>query len=198
MLCLKVGLDPPDVIKIQPCAQLECWIDPSSVSPQKASELISASLQKQYELWQPRARYKLNLDPTVEDVKKLCTSLRRNAKEERVLFHYNGHGVPRPTANGEIWVFNRVSYHIVFNWRLCGKYNVLWLLQSIFRTTRNIFRCRFMISRRGWVPPQFTFTIVQMRASLSSGLINSPNSMSANWNKSRPTQKTLKQMHHPR
>ncbi len=23
-----------------------------------------------------------------------------------MLFHYNGHGVPRPTANGEIWVFN--------------------------------------------------------------------------------------------
>lgn len=39
----------------------------------------------------------------------LCTSLRRNAKEERVLFHYNGHGVPRPTDNGEIWVFNTVS-----------------------------------------------------------------------------------------
>lgn len=40
-------------------------------------------------------------------MKKLCTSLRRNSKEERVLFHYNGHGVPRPTVNGEIWVFNR-------------------------------------------------------------------------------------------
>ena len=24
-----------------------------------------------------------------------------------MLFHYNGHGVPRPTANGEIWVFNK-------------------------------------------------------------------------------------------
>lgn len=66
-------------------------------------------MQKQYERWQPRARYKQSLDPTAEDVKKLCTSLRRNAKEERVLFHYNGHGVPKPTANGEIWVFNRVS-----------------------------------------------------------------------------------------
>lgn len=29
------------------------------------------------------------------------------AQNERVLFHYNGHGVPRPTANGEIWVFNK-------------------------------------------------------------------------------------------
>lgn len=45
----------------------------------------------------------------MDEVKKLCTSLRRNAKEERVLFHYNGHGVPRPTANGEVWVFNKVG-----------------------------------------------------------------------------------------
>jgi hypothetical protein len=34
-------------------------------------------------------------------------SLRRVAKQDRVLFHYNGHGVPRPTPNGEIWVFNK-------------------------------------------------------------------------------------------
>ena len=37
----------------------------------------------------------------------MTSTLRRNAKDERVLFHYNGHGVPKPTANGEIWVFNR-------------------------------------------------------------------------------------------
>jgi regulator-associated protein of mTOR len=85
------------------------FADPLSMSPQKALETIGANLQKQYERWQPRARYKQSLDPTVEEVKKLCTSLRRNAKEERVLFHYNGHGVPKPTSNGEVWVFNRVS-----------------------------------------------------------------------------------------
>lgn len=77
------------------------------MSPQKALETIGGNLQKQYERWQPRARYKQSLDPTVEEVKKLCSSLRRNAKEERVLFHYNGHGVPKPTSNGEVWVFNR-------------------------------------------------------------------------------------------
>ncbi len=66
-----------------------------------------------------KARYKQSLDPTVEEVKKLCLSLRRNAKEERVLFHYNGHGVPRPTNNGEIWVFNKVSllsFYSLFSW----------------------------------------------------------------------------------
>ncbi|TRY56339.1 hypothetical protein DNTS_034953, partial [Danionella cerebrum] len=107
VLCLNVGVDPPDVVKTSPCARLECWIDPLSMSPQKALETIGGNLQKQYENWQPRARYKQSLDPTVDEVKKLCTSLRRNAKEERVLFHYNGHGVPRPTVNGEIWVFNK-------------------------------------------------------------------------------------------
>lgn len=104
------------------------------------------NLQAQYERWQPRAKYKMHLDPTVEDVKKLCSTCRKAAKvgtahgdgtqtcdgmggflgmhgkpnaahagsprcvlrpqNERVLFHYNGHGVPRPTVNGEIWVFN--------------------------------------------------------------------------------------------
>lgn len=107
VLCLNVGVDPPDVVKTQPCARLECWIDPLSLSPSKALESIGHALQSQYERWQPRARYKQSLDPTSEEVKKLCCSLRRNAKDERVLFHYNGHGVPKPTAQGEIWVFNR-------------------------------------------------------------------------------------------
>ncbi|KAI1301766.1 Regulatory-associated protein of mTOR [Halotydeus destructor] len=107
VLCLNVGVDPPDIIKTQPCAKLEAWIDPLAVTPQKALEAIGQTLQKQYERWQPRARYKQSLDPTVDEVKKLCVTLRRNAKDERVLFHYNGHGVPKPTANGEIWVFNR-------------------------------------------------------------------------------------------
>lgn len=107
VLCLNVGVDPPDIVKTQPCARLECWIDPVSLSPAKALESIGNNLQSQYERWQPRARYKQSLDPTSEEVKKLCCSLRRNAKDERVLFHYNGHGVPKPTSQGEIWVFNR-------------------------------------------------------------------------------------------
>ncbi|KAK3288079.1 Raptor-like protein [Cymbomonas tetramitiformis] len=107
IMCLNIGVDPPDVVKISPCARLECWIDPMSIQAQKALELIGKTLQTQYERWQPRARYKLSLDPTVDDVKKLCFSCRRNAKNERVLLHYNGHGVPRPTANGEVWVFNK-------------------------------------------------------------------------------------------
>jgi regulator-associated protein of mTOR len=77
------------------------------MSPQKAIEQIGTNLQKQYERWQPRARYKVLLDPTTDDTRKLCIGLRKAAKNERVLFHYNAHGVPKPTQNGEIWVFNK-------------------------------------------------------------------------------------------
>lgn len=42
VLCLNIGVDPPDVIKISPCARLECWIDPLSMQPPKALDTIGA------------------------------------------------------------------------------------------------------------------------------------------------------------
>lgn len=113
------------------------------MAPPKALESIGKTLHSQYERWQPKvgslvpyfvvfhdhylhlhvqlawhlqARYKLQLDPTVEEVKKLCNTCRKYAKSERVLFHYNGHGVPKPTANGEIWVFNKVNVTTIPHW----------------------------------------------------------------------------------
>ncbi|CAM9686221.1 unnamed protein product, partial [Sphacelaria rigidula] len=69
------------------------------------------------------AKYKRTQDPTVEDVSRLCKSTRKMAKNDRALIHYNGHGVPRPTVNGEIWVFNRqytqympLSIHELKSW----------------------------------------------------------------------------------
>ena len=109
VLCLNVGVDPPDVVKPDPCARLECWLDPLSMPAQKALEAIGKSLQAQYESWQPRARYRMCADPTLEELRKVCVGLRRQhgGREERLLLHFNGHGVPRPSTNGELWVFNR-------------------------------------------------------------------------------------------
>jgi hypothetical protein len=39
------------------------------------------------------SRYRQSLDPTLDEVRRLATGLRRSARDERVLFHYNGHGV---------------------------------------------------------------------------------------------------------
>lgn len=106
-VCLNIGVEPPDQLKTSPGAKLEAWTDPTVPPIQKALENIGKALQAQYETLAIRARYKQYLDPSVEETKKFCLSLRRNAKDERVLLHYNGHGVPKPTASGEIWVFNK-------------------------------------------------------------------------------------------
>ncbi len=50
------------------------------MTPKRALETIAAELQRQYERWQAKARYKPSLDPTQEDIKKLCMTLRRNAR----------------------------------------------------------------------------------------------------------------------
>lgn len=111
-ICLNIGVDPPDVVKTNPTAKLECWVDPNPAATtgggqNKIMEQIGKKLQEQYETLSLRTRYKQYLDPSVDETKKFCIHLRRNAKDERVLFHYNGHGVPLPTQSGEIWVFNK-------------------------------------------------------------------------------------------
>ena len=108
-VCLNIGVDPPDVIKTNPTAKLEAWTDPtgSTSGTTKQMELIGRRLQDQYETLSLRCRYKQYLDPSIEETKRSCVSLRRNAKDERVLLHYNGHGVPLPTSSGELWVFNK-------------------------------------------------------------------------------------------
>lgn len=40
VVCLNIGVDPPDVIKISPCARMECWMDPLSMQAQKALDTI--------------------------------------------------------------------------------------------------------------------------------------------------------------
>ena len=107
VMCLNIGTDPPDAERVPPCARDECWIDPGALPAQRALDAIGAALHAQYDRWQPKAKYKLSLDPTADDVRKLAASLRKHAKEERVLLHFNGHGVPRPTPGGELWVFNK-------------------------------------------------------------------------------------------
>ncbi|ERS99991.1 hypothetical protein HMPREF1624_03361 [Sporothrix schenckii ATCC 58251] len=106
-VCLNIGVEPPDQLRTNPGARLEAWQDTTVPPVQKALENIGKALITQYEALALRPRYKHYLDPSVEETKKFCISLRRNAKDERVLLHYNGHGVPKPTASGEIWVFNK-------------------------------------------------------------------------------------------
>ncbi|KAI9916806.1 hypothetical protein PsorP6_017966 [Peronosclerospora sorghi] len=74
VLCPNIGTDPPDVEKAMPCARKECWVNPFSMPAKKTIETIGNTLQSQYERWQPRARYKHSLDPTVEKIRDLCVN----------------------------------------------------------------------------------------------------------------------------
>jgi hypothetical protein len=69
-------------------------ITPTNHPPPLRSAVVCCvagkNLQAQYERWQPRAKYKMHLDPTMEDVKKLCVSCRRTAK------------VGQPPGGGEV------------------------------------------------------------------------------------------------
>ena len=87
VLCLNLGVDPPDIIKVSPCARLECWIDPNSQQATKSIETIAKTLQAQYERWQPRAKYKCAADPTVDDVKRLCNHARRTARVRSIVIN---------------------------------------------------------------------------------------------------------------
>lgn len=42
-LCLNLGVDPPDIVKTNPCAKTECWVDPSTLPSNKAIEAIGRS-----------------------------------------------------------------------------------------------------------------------------------------------------------
>ena len=107
VICLNIDVDPPDVVKTNPCAVLECWVDPHTMPSAKALEAIGSNLQHQFEGLSLKIPYKPILDPSLEDLRRCCQQLRKTAKDDAVLFYYNGHGVPKPTASGELWCFNR-------------------------------------------------------------------------------------------
>lgn len=48
------GTDPPDMIRTPPCAVKESWIDPRTLSVERATESIGQALQEQYKTLQPR------------------------------------------------------------------------------------------------------------------------------------------------
>ncbi|KAJ3722358.1 raptor N-terminal caspase like domain-containing protein [Lentinula raphanica] len=110
VLCLNIDVDPPDVVKTSPCAVLECGIDPRSMPSSRALERIGLNLKSQFENLNPKIQYKPIGDPTFEDLQEACQQLRTQAKDDAVLFHYNGHGVLNPTSSGELWCFDSKEY----------------------------------------------------------------------------------------
>ncbi|KAI7963612.1 hypothetical protein MJO29_004039 [Puccinia striiformis f. sp. tritici] len=109
-LCLRLGFDPPDIVKASPAPKLEAWTDPKQLPKETVLETISKRLQQQFESLAPthaRVKFKTYPDVYAEEFKKTLLGLRKFSRLDRCLIYYNGHGVPKPTPTGEIWVFNK-------------------------------------------------------------------------------------------
>eukprot|EP00019_Armaparvus_languidus_P011476 CAMPEP_0168580884 /NCGR_PEP_ID=MMETSP0420-20121227/1067_1 /TAXON_ID=498008 /ORGANISM="Pessonella sp." /LENGTH=120 /DNA_ID=CAMNT_0008615095 /DNA_START=151 /DNA_END=510 /DNA_ORIENTATION=- len=114
MMCLNVGVKPPEALCLEREAKLEVWTDPltAAKSPDEAADAVAKALEHQYETiigrTAKRLRFKFLIDPTNEKVLRTAASLRDRAKPTHsILVHFNGHGVPSPSDNGEIWTFNQ-------------------------------------------------------------------------------------------
>ncbi|KAA0152275.1 hypothetical protein FNF31_06650 [Cafeteria roenbergensis] len=106
-LCLNIGTDPPDCERVDPCARLECWIDPlDNPEPRKALKQIAEALHAQWAEWVTTPLRSASVDPTADDIFSATRGLRNAAGSDRVVFHMNMHGVPAPSPRGEIWAFN--------------------------------------------------------------------------------------------
>ena len=95
-------------VKPAPCARLESWLDPATQPAQKGLDAIGKALQAQYQTLDARARYRLCLDPTLDDVRKLCIGLRRShsGRGERLLFQ---HRDPSTGAHADLNTLLRVA-----------------------------------------------------------------------------------------
>ena len=95
------GAPSSEAAKPRTLQRIYCWRKVRSLAeiPSKAVERVGLALQAQYEKQKARSplALKLCLNPTVEDLKDALKQSRRAAgPEDKVLFHYNGHGMPRP------------------------------------------------------------------------------------------------------
>ena len=113
-MCLNHGCDPPDHVRIEPCAKLLCWCDPAVAQAKllvQSSDAIGEALEAQYRGVQKEGVYKRCLEMSLEDARAAMMQMRRKAKDGRVLVHYNGHGMPRATSQGELWFFDKEHTH---------------------------------------------------------------------------------------
>lgn len=105
--CLNVGVEPPGYRKPRVTSTVLSWINTKEHRKREVGYDITVQLWKQYQRYsaQPLSTDPL-WDPTTERVKRACMAARERFGKDRVLFHYNGHGVPLPTVNHECWFFD--------------------------------------------------------------------------------------------
>ncbi|KAL0219182.1 hypothetical protein P9112_004835 [Eukaryota sp. TZLM1-RC] len=122
VLCLHIGFEPPDDCWVdgQPRAVMECFLNPATLPLASANSFVAKELRTQFkQIKLSESSLECAVDLVVENIHAFCTNLRRlhpteqyddsrrsHIHTDRVLFYYNGHGVPRPTST-ELWFLNK-------------------------------------------------------------------------------------------
>ena len=71
VLCLNIDVDPPDFVKTNPCAVLECWIDPHTMPSNKALEAIGSNVQHQSFPYKPIPPIPRGPSPFLSDLARM-------------------------------------------------------------------------------------------------------------------------------
>ncbi|KAJ2850542.1 Target of rapamycin complex 1 subunit kog1, partial [Coemansia brasiliensis] len=93
-------------------AILEAWTDLSqTTSSAEKSAALGSSLVKQFA---QQLLADIGSKPLIDcdefRLERHCLEARIKAHDQRMLFYYNGHGVPCPTSDGSFWVFRKHPY----------------------------------------------------------------------------------------
>ncbi|CBZ34692.1 hypothetical protein, conserved, partial [Leishmania donovani] len=127
LMYLHIGSDPPGFPRVEPCAKMECWVDPMVAHVAKSahrsgrgsgagggSDSIAETLERQYRsVLRDDVGVMRVVEASLEVSKSALAKSRRMARDGRILIHYNGHGMPRATDLGEVWVFDKERTHYV-------------------------------------------------------------------------------------
>jgi hypothetical protein len=89
--------------------------DPTTSEPAKVIDQIGQRMADQYKKWQPKLKCKQALDPTLDDVKRICCSMRRRAKDEPVRDAHTASVSSIPT----LLCYKRGSLHVWKMQRRC-------------------------------------------------------------------------------
>ncbi|KAJ2158944.1 Target of rapamycin complex 1 subunit kog1 [Coemansia sp. RSA 552] len=88
-------------------ATMEAWAAPHTLGDAKKVSIIGQNLLSQFCQISPKILCKPLLSCEALRLQRNCLELRRKAEDQRLLFYYNGHGVPPPTPDGSFYVFQK-------------------------------------------------------------------------------------------
>ncbi|PIA17170.1 WD40 repeat-like protein [Coemansia reversa NRRL 1564] len=92
--------------KVQPV--LETWVNPHTLPNQpRKSDVVAQNLVDQFGQIASQVIYKPLVDRSFARLKEYCIHYRNTVDDERIMFYYNGHGMPLPTSEGDFWVRQR-------------------------------------------------------------------------------------------